>query len=161
MPGRPLQEVGPSDFQRVIDEALELGGTTDRQMPLEDDPVKTGQNPGDQAGKLDEERAYCLHGIRFLNDCLVTIILESRMPVFILCRAVGEAHVRSSSPKKLSHLSFLSPDVQATVRSKSLDIMSRTEGLDGHVMRLEAGLRRRPADDWRESPIERVGASRA
>jgi hypothetical protein len=38
-------------------------------MALEDDAVKTGQNPGDEAGKLGDEGAYCLHGIRFLNDC--------------------------------------------------------------------------------------------
>src|SRR5271156_6125634 len=79
-----LQKIVATDFQNVIDEFLELRRSTDRQMTLENHSVKTRQNPGNETGKLGNERRYWFHGIRFLNDCLVTIILESRMPFFIL-----------------------------------------------------------------------------
>jgi hypothetical protein len=92
-----VHEVAAAHLQPVIDEELELVRPTDGQMPLDDDPVKTGQNPGDEAGKLDDERADYLHGIRFLNDCLVTIILESRMPVFILLGRWAKPALRSWS----------------------------------------------------------------
>jgi len=64
-----LHEISTPHLQHIIDELFKCGGVAEGQMPLEDDPVKTRKVPGDQAGKLDDERAYCLHGIRFLNDC--------------------------------------------------------------------------------------------
>jgi len=48
---------------------LELGRVTERQMSLEDHPFKTRRLPKNQAGELRDERAICLHGIRFLNEC--------------------------------------------------------------------------------------------
>lgn len=64
-----VHEVATAHFQAIIDEVLEFISPTDGQMPLEDNSVKTGQNPGDEAGKFDDERAYYCHGIPFLNDC--------------------------------------------------------------------------------------------
>jgi len=55
----------------VVNEAFEFPNAADRQMPFEENSVKTREGPGDQAGKLGEKGAYCLHGIRFLNECLV------------------------------------------------------------------------------------------
>ena len=53
----------------MIHKAFERGGLANGQTPLEDHPVKTGEKPGDDAGKLADEQPYCLHGIRFLNEC--------------------------------------------------------------------------------------------
>lgn len=64
-----VHEVRAPHLEHVIDERLELGSVTEGQLALEDHPVKARKTPGDQAGKLRDERAYCLHGIRFLNDC--------------------------------------------------------------------------------------------
>jgi hypothetical protein len=70
-PGRrgDLHEVGAAHLQDVIDERLELRRVTEGQMTFEDHPIKTREFPENQTGKLRDERAYCLHGIRFLNDC--------------------------------------------------------------------------------------------
>src|ERR1019366_9021550 len=70
-PGRrgDLHEVGATHLQDVIDERLELRRVAERQMSFEDHPIKTRKLPENQADKLRDERAYCLHGIRFLNDC--------------------------------------------------------------------------------------------
>ena len=71
---RPLgsddfHEIGTAHLEIVIDEALKLGSITDGEMPFEDHAVKTRKSPGNQTGKLGGERAYCLHGIRFQNEC--------------------------------------------------------------------------------------------
>jgi hypothetical protein len=49
-------------------------------MALENHPIKTRENPRNETGKLGDERAYWFHGIRFLNDCLVTIGLAQEPP---------------------------------------------------------------------------------
>ena len=81
-PGRrgDLHEVGATHLQDVIDEGLKSIEPTDRQMAFEEHPIKARQNPSNDAGKLIAKRAYCRHGIRFQNGCLVTTILQSRMP---------------------------------------------------------------------------------
>src|SRR5436309_15792753 len=70
---RPLgsdrfQEIATAYLQAVIDELLELAGPTDRQMSLEDHPVKAGENADDKAGKLGDEGAYCLHGHPLVSE---------------------------------------------------------------------------------------------
>src|SRR5690348_12661536 len=67
--GEDFQEVGPTDLRTRIDEALEFRDSADAHMPFEVNPVETRQRPGNQAGKLGEEGAYSVYGIRFLNDC--------------------------------------------------------------------------------------------
>ena len=52
-----LEEIATAHLQGVIDEVFHLKRTTDRQMPLEDDAIETRQGPGNNAGKLGEERA--------------------------------------------------------------------------------------------------------
>jgi hypothetical protein len=41
-----LHEVGPPHLEHVIDEVLDFVRPADRQMPLENDPIKTGQECG-------------------------------------------------------------------------------------------------------------------
>src|ERR1041384_2981557 len=67
--GKDLHEISAAHLQHVVDELLKRRRVTEGQIPFEDHPVKTRKIPGDQTGKLRDERAYCLHGIRFLNDC--------------------------------------------------------------------------------------------
>ena len=52
-----LEKVAAARLQAVIDQIFHLEGTTDRQMTLENDPVKTGQRPGNNAGEFDKEGA--------------------------------------------------------------------------------------------------------
>jgi hypothetical protein len=96
------QEIGTPHLQNVINELLKLGRPTDWQMALKNYAVKTGENPRNEPGKLGNKRRYCLHGIRFLNDCLVTIILESRMPFFISYGRWAEPTLRQESPLLMS-----------------------------------------------------------
>ena len=58
-----------SEIGQTPDEILEFKRTADGEMPFKEHPIKTRKNPGNDAGKLDEEGAYCLHGIRFRNGC--------------------------------------------------------------------------------------------
>src|SRR3954466_14836351 len=53
-----LAEIHAANLQDVIDKCLELRRVAERQMPFEDHPVKTRKIPGDQTGKLYDERAY-------------------------------------------------------------------------------------------------------
>src|ERR1700683_3016479 len=66
-------------------------------MTLKNNAVKTGQHPRNQSGKLGDEQRYCIHGIPFPDDCLVTIILESRMPFFIIHGRWAKPTLRKSA----------------------------------------------------------------
>jgi hypothetical protein len=72
-----FQEIPALHLQAVIDELLELPGATDWQMALENHPVKAGEHPDDEAGKLGHERGYCRHGQPPLSEwLLVTGVLQ-------------------------------------------------------------------------------------
>src|SRR5262249_6013021 len=79
-----FQEIAATHLQAVIDKLIELAWATDGQMALEDHPVKAGENPEDQAGKLGHEGAYFVHGHPSLSGwLLVTTIVTGRVPVSI------------------------------------------------------------------------------
>src|ERR1700733_3645358 len=53
-----LQKLISANLQLVVHKAFELRFPTDRQMPLEDHSIETGQNPRNEAGKMVGETRY-------------------------------------------------------------------------------------------------------
>ena len=74
-----LKEVSSWKLEGVIDEALKLLDIADRQVTLEDHPIKTGKTALKETGILREEGAYCKHGIHSWV-LLCKTILTCRMP---------------------------------------------------------------------------------
>src|SRR5262249_39397578 len=56
--GQHLEEVATPDAQDVVDEAFELLGPSDAEMPFENDTIKTMQRAGDETGKLAGKLRY-------------------------------------------------------------------------------------------------------
>jgi hypothetical protein len=86
-------------FQDVIDNPLEIVGPADGQITLESDSIESGKNPVDEGAETCLERGLFPHGIRLWNDCVVTIILGVRMPVFFLILVGGWSHVKIIEPE--------------------------------------------------------------
>jgi hypothetical protein len=77
-----LDEIHPTNLENAIDEFLKLCSSRQRQVPLENDPVKTRKHANDETGEFRHKATYWFHGILLPRGCRLTTMMEGRVPFF-------------------------------------------------------------------------------
>src|SRR5438128_1502658 len=83
--------MAPPHAEHVIDESFKFRRRSHGHMPFEDDAIKTMQSADNKAGKLDQKRPYCAHGILPRVADISTNHSGGRMPYLLQNSVCGSA----------------------------------------------------------------------